>query len=115
MKSLRESMGWPPLKELVPLLAQLLPMSIALTVNAAAPSIDYPPKDQTVILYQQAAFGVIASGAGPFTYQWRKDDLPISGETKDQLVLGQPQFSDAGRYSVVGSNAEGSVSSNDAM
>ena len=44
-------------------------MKLTLTASAAAPSINFQPKDQTVILYQQATFGVIASGAAPLSYQ----------------------------------------------
>src|SRR5207249_1931190 len=79
--------------------------------NAASPGISNQPRMQTVVLYQQAAFGVIASGTPPLTYQWRKDGVPIVGATNDQIVLAHPQLSDAGRYSVVVSNAEGSVTS----
>src|SRR5881397_259534 len=86
----------------------------ALSASAAPPSIDFQPKDQTVILYHQAAFGVIASGTAPLSYQWRKDGLRIAGATSDQIVLAHPQFSDAGLYSVVVSNAENNVTSADA-
>jgi hypothetical protein len=34
------------------------------------PTIDYPPRSQEVIPYQQAAFGVIAGGTAPLEYQW---------------------------------------------
>src|SRR5438034_9397355 len=79
------------------------------------PSINYQPRSQTVILYQQAAFGVIASGTAPLFYQWRKDGVPIAGATNDQIVLAHAQFSDTGSYSVVVSNAEDSVTSTDAL
>src|SRR2546428_4908682 len=79
------------------------------------PSIAFRPKDQTVLLHQQAAFGVIASPyTSGFSYQWRKDGVPIAGATNDQVVLAHPQLSDAGQYSVVVYNAEGSVTSADA-
>src|ERR1044071_7874040 len=86
-----------------------------LTVRAAAPTIDFQPKDQTVIIYQPAAFGVIARGTTPLSYQWRRDGVPIAGATNDQIVLAQPQFSAVGRYSVVVSNAEDSATSAEAM
>src|SRR2546422_6891311 len=102
-----------------PQLARLNSLSLSmllvnpLTVSAAVPSIDFQPKDQTVILYQPAAFGVIASGTAPLSYQWRKDGVPIAGATDDQIVLAHPQFSAAGLYSVVVSNAEGSLTNAD--
>src|SRR5205814_1669823 len=92
----------------------LLPLAIlaAWTSTAfAQPVITSQPQSQTVILYQPAAFRVIASGTSPLSYQWRKDGVPIAGATNDEIVLAQPQFSDAGLYSVAVSNAENSVTS----
>src|ERR1051325_11705694 len=83
--------------------------------RAATPSISSQPKDQPVILYQQAAFGVIASGSAPLFYQWLKDAVPIPGATNDQIVLRQPSFLDAGKYSVVVSNIEDHVISREAL
>ena len=81
---------------------------VATTAHSSPPVIDYQPQSQTVILYQQAAFGVIAHGTLPLTYQWLKNGLPIPGATYDQLSFPQPQFSDEAKYSVVVSNSEGS-------
>src|SRR5713101_2815978 len=92
----------------------LVLVNMTLTVTAALPSIDYQPQSQAVILYQQAAFGVIARGTPPLSFQWRKDGVPIVGATKDQIVLAHPQFSDAGMYSVIVSNAAGRVTSAEA-
>ncbi len=46
---------------------------------------------------------VSASGTGPFTYQWYKDNLnsPVSNQTSATLTLTNVQTSDAGSYSVV--------------
>src|SRR5437870_6391603 len=90
-------------------------VNVALTVSAAQPTISFQPRSQTVILYQQAAFGVIASGTDHLSYQWRKDGVAIAGATHDQIVLAHAQFSDAGQYSVVVSNAEGSLTSAEAV
>jgi uncharacterized delta-60 repeat protein len=78
------------------------------------PTILHQPLSQSVILYQQAAYGVIASGTPPLQYQWLKDGAPISGATNDQLVIRQTQFSDEGLYSVIVSHAEGSAISTNA-
>jgi uncharacterized delta-60 repeat protein len=85
-----------------------------LPATATPPSIDYPPRSQTVILYQLASFGVSVSGSAPFTYQWRKDGVNIAGATNDELILARAQFSDAGLYSVVVSNAKDSATSTEA-
>ena len=84
-------------------------------VVAAPPRIDYRPSDQTVLLYQQAAFGVIASGTWPLSYQWCKDGRPILGATDDQFVVAAARFADAGRYSVVVTNNEGSEATTNAV
>jgi uncharacterized delta-60 repeat protein len=83
--------------------------SIALAISAARPAIEYQPQSQSVILYQQAAFGVIARGIAPLQYQWQKNGVRIAGATNDQLVLRHSQFSDEGVYSVQVSNAEGTL------
>src|SRR5260221_440083 len=88
--------------------------NVALSVSGAPPAIDFPPKDQSVVLYQHAAFGVIASGTALLFYQWRKDGVPIAGATNDQIVLAHAQFSDTGKYSVVVSNTETNVTSGEA-
>lgn len=89
-------------------------LKIALVANAAPPTIDYQPQSQEVILYQQAAFGVIASGGPPLSYQWLKNGAPIPNATNDQIVIPQSQFSDEGLYSVIVSNIESSVTSTNA-
>src|SRR6185503_5935456 len=94
-------------------LLTVVSLNLAPVISAQPASIDYQSRSQTVILYQPAAFGVIASGTAPLSYQWRRDGVPIAGATNDQIVLAHPQFSDAGVYSVVVSNAEGSLTSAD--
>ena len=87
-------------------------LAAALAASAAPPSVNFPSKDQTVVLYQPAGLGVIASpDALGVSCQWHKDRVPIAGATNDQIVFAHAQFSDAGRYSVVVSNAEGSATS----
>ena len=54
---------------------------------------------------------VSASGDGPFTYQWQKDDQAIAGATNATLTLASAQTAQAGYYSVVVSNGLGSVKS----
>ena len=84
----------------------------ACAANAAAPNIYHQPQSQTVVLYQPALFSVEASG--PY-YQWRKDGVPMAGATSHQLVVAHAQFSNAGLYSVVVSNAASSVTSSNVV
>jgi uncharacterized delta-60 repeat protein len=92
----------------------LLPAGFVPIASAIPPGIQHQPRNQAVILYQSAGFGVIASGSAPIRYQWRKNGTPIRGATNDQFVLSHAQFRDAALYSVEVSNAEGSLSSADA-
>jgi hypothetical protein len=58
-----------------------------------------------------ATLAVVAHGTYPLTYQWRFNDIPLSGQTGAQLYFPVPQPSQAGTYSVVISNAFGSTTS----
>jgi uncharacterized delta-60 repeat protein len=82
--------------------------------RAAVPTITYQPKSQRVLLYEQAAFGVIADGTSPLAYQWFKNGAPLAGATNDQIVIGRTQLSDEGRYSVAITNVDGTISSTNA-
>ncbi|HEU4391225.1 MAG TPA: pectinesterase family protein, partial [Blastocatellia bacterium] len=75
------------------------------------PSITTPPASQTVTAGTTATFSVVASGTAPFTYQWRKNGVNISGATTDTLTINNAQAGDAASYSVVVTNAAGSATS----
>jgi len=60
-------------------------------------------------------FSVTASGAGPFSYQWRFNGHPISGAVGSTLTLANLQQAHAGRYAVLASNPAGAVSSAEAF
>ena len=96
---------------------KVLSDSAVLTVTAApvAPSISTQPLAQTVIAGQNVTLSVIAGGTAPFTYQWKKDTVSISGATSSSLFLSGVQAASAGTYTVVVSNAVGSVVSNGAL
>lgn len=90
--------------------------SASLTVNSAPsvatlPSIGSQPATQTANVGDSVAFSVSVSGSAPFSYQWLKNGAPISGATSSNLVLSNVQTSSTGAYSVVISNAVGSVTS----
>lgn len=75
------------------------------------PSIVTPPASQTVNAGGTATFSVVASGTPPLTYQWRKNGADIPSATTDTLTINNVQAADAAAYSVVVSNAAGSVTS----
>ena len=83
--------------------------SVQLTLSAGVPTILMQPVSQTVPLGSQVAFSVLASGADPLNYQWRKDGTNIAGATSATLNLASASASDAGSYAVVVSNGVGST------
>jgi hypothetical protein len=56
-------------------------------------------------------FAVTASGPEPYTYQWYRNGVAISGQTLSQLNLTNGSASNAGNYTVVVNNGLGSVTS----
>ena len=89
---------------------------VTITVNpaATAPTITTQPANQTVTAGQTATFSVVASGTG-LSYQWRKNGTNISGATSSSYTTPATATTDSGStFSVVVSNAGGSVTSNNA-
>jgi uncharacterized delta-60 repeat protein len=82
-------------------------------VRGEPPNIISEPRNQQVILYEPAGFGVIAKGSAPLSYQWFKDGQRLAGATNDQFVINA-SFPDAGLYAVQVANAEGNVISSPA-
>lgn len=81
-----------------------------LTVNVA-PTIDSQPQSQTVSPGSLASFSVGATGTAPLSYRWFKDGLAIGGATSAALSVSAAQTSNAGNYTVVVTNAAGSITS----
>jgi hypothetical protein len=77
------------------------------------PTILSQPDDVVVDEGNSANFGVNATGEGTLTYQWRKDGELI-GITASSFTINNAQLEHAGFYSVVVSNAGGSVTSESA-
>jgi len=83
-----------------------------LTVTVAAPTITANP---TAVLRQcagsSATLSVTATGYGTLNYQWKKNNVNISGANNSSLSLSNISSADAGNYTVVVSNLGGSVTS----
>lgn len=88
--------------------------SVEISNIAAPPEIQYQPRNRTVILWQPAAFGVIAEGAPTLHYRWRKNGVLVPGATNDQFFINRSDFSDAGSYSVEVANDAGIATSTSA-
>ena len=79
-----------------------------------APIILAQPQNQTVVEGGSALFAVAADGTQPLLYQWRQNGLNLAGATAATLTLPSVQTNQAGAYSVVVSNAFGTVTSSNA-
>ncbi|MGZ4974091.1 MAG: immunoglobulin domain-containing protein, partial [Limisphaerales bacterium] len=86
-----------------------------LTVVAYPPSIVSQPTNRGVVVGGSASFSVNASGTAPLSYFWQVGGVPIAGATASTLTITNAQPSDAGSYSVVITNAYGSVTSSNAV
>lgn len=78
------------------------------------PQITTQPVSQLVSAGGTLTLTVVASGTGPFTYQWKLNDADVSGATSDTLTVSNFSAAQAGDYTVVVSNAGGSTTSSKA-
>jgi alpha-tubulin suppressor-like RCC1 family protein len=88
-----------------------------LTVTPAGPPPNSPmiatqPANANASAGQSATFSVIATGAAPLAYQWRRNGVAIAGATAASYTTPVTTVSDNGAlFSVVVSNAGGAVTS----
>lgn len=80
----------------------------SLTVVVPAPVIVSQPQSLTVIEGQPASFSVTVSGTGPFSFQWRKNSVNISGATSSTYTISNTAAADAANYSVAVTGSGGS-------
>jgi hypothetical protein len=89
-----------------------LPIAGSGVAAAVAPSITTQPISQTVTVGQTASFSATATGTATLSYQWRKNSVAIAGATSSSYTTPVTTSSDNGaQFSVVVSNATGSVTS----
>lgn len=85
------------------------------TPSPSPPAITTQPNNKTANPGGTAKFNVTATGAAPLSYQWRKNGINIANATKVSYTTPQTSAADNGAlFSVVVSNAAGSVTSNNA-
>ncbi|HEX2854510.1 MAG TPA: immunoglobulin domain-containing protein [Opitutaceae bacterium] len=80
-------------------------------IDPVPPGITTQPTSQTVPVGTPASFTVGATGTGPISYTWYKNDAPIFGETAATLSFPSAQFANAGSYRVNVSTPYGSLDS----
>jgi hypothetical protein len=69
---------------------------------------------QAINLGSPVSWSVSATGAGPMTYQWRRNGVAIAGATAATYSIGSVLAANAGVYDVVVGNPCGSLTSNGA-
>lgn len=81
-----------------------------LTVNDPV-VITVPPVTQSANAGTTVTFSVVGTGTPPFTYQWTRNRVAISGATSDTFVIPSAQVINAAAYAVVVRNVVGPVTS----
>jgi hypothetical protein len=91
------------------------PASLPETESVTPPSILTEPLDWTVTPGQTAVFQVVADGSPPLSYQWRRNGSNIDGANDASYSVVPAAPGDGAVFSVVVSNAAGSVTSRTAV
>ena len=79
------------------------------------PTILSQPQNQTVFSGESATFSVSATGSPPLSYQWRFAGMDIPNATNSIFTIPSAKTTDAGTYSVIITNAYGTVASSNAL
>ncbi len=80
-------------------------------VTPAAPVVVGQPTSKSATVNATVSFSASASGLAPFSYQWLFNGSPLAGATNSTLILAGLQYTNAGGYSFLVSNAFGSSTS----
>lgn len=92
-----------------------LTTSPAILTVIAPPIFSTQPSGQVVQVGAPVAMTAAIQGLAVTTFQWRKNDIDIPGATNSTLALAAAAISDAGTYTVVATNSEGSTTSQEAV
>lgn len=76
-----------------------------------APRFVSQPTGALVLTGESLTLSVLADGAKPLAYQWRKNGTDLPGRTAAELPLNNVTLGDAGDYTVVVGNFAGSITS----
>ncbi len=77
----------------------------------SGPVVVQNPQSQAVCQGEEVVFNVSATGAQPFDFQWFKNGVAISGASQNQFTIAAAAQSDAGNYTCVITNGDGSTTS----
>lgn len=88
---------------------------VALLTVLTPPLIVAQPQSVVVAAGSNVTFSVIAVGASPLRYQWQFNSSAMPDATNASFVVTNAQATNEGAYSVVVTNALGTVTSDDAL
>jgi len=88
---------------------------VLIQIGSTAPSITSQPGNLTVALGQPATFSVAAIGTPPLGYSWFHNGYQVAGAEENFITIEAATNTDAGLYSCMVSNGEGTVTSASAM
>ncbi len=84
------------------------------TLSVVDPVITAQPTSQLATLGETVVFSATVLGSDALNHQWRKNAIPLSGQTTSTLTLTNVQWLDAGTYDLVVTNSFGSATSSPA-
>jgi hypothetical protein len=90
-------------------------MEATLTVSSpVTASISTQPISRGVLVGDSVTFAVVADGTPPFSYQWKKNGINVSGANQASYSIKSVGLADAGSYSVSVANQVGTALSKSA-
>jgi VCBS repeat-containing protein len=88
---------------------------VVATATATLVTIVSHPASVRVVPGAAARLQVAAAGSGPFTYQWYRDGVALTGATAATLDIARASLSDEGDYAVTVSDGRSSLQSRPAV
>jgi len=85
--------------------------SITVVPASGVPLIASQPQDLIINQGDPARFSVVAAGARPLAYQWRRNSTNLAGATATYYAITTATTNDAAQYSVVVTNTYGATTS----
>lgn len=83
--------------------------------DTAAPSLVVQPQSQTVAVDGVVRLSAVLDGKQPMGLQWRRNGVPIAGETGNTLVIAAAAGDNGAVFTLQASNSSGSTTSADAV
>jgi pectate lyase len=81
------------------------------TYPATLATFPVQPGSRGISPGEATTFAPVVIGSAPLTYQWFKDDMPLSGKTALTLTIASAVAGDAGSYTLAVTNSAGTATS----